>query len=95
MMRVAFGNDDGSFFLLVIHMGDAARRGKGPRSGNGTVKDQFLAAVQDTGQVDVGFFCRREEKINDRGNGKGGNDLEVFFINERELAESGTDARQV
>ena len=44
------------------------------------MKDQFLLAMQDTGQIDIAGSCQLGHKVVHRGDAEAGYDLQVFFI---------------
>ena len=80
MGGVAANHNQGPFFLaLVVVVHDSGSGDQGAFGGNGFVKNQLLLTVQDAGQVYAGGDRRLGKQVENHGDGKAGNDLEVLF----------------
>ncbi len=96
MPGFAFTDDQGALsFALVIHVSDFSFGGERAFHRNRVVEDQVLLAVHDAGEIDVGIYTDMGEKIKNRGNGKGGNDFEIFLIGVFGFRKSGSHAKGI
>ena len=78
---VALTHDDGPLAgAFVVDAADAAFGGQGALGGQGPVEDQLLLAVQHAGQVDIGLDADQGQDVEDRGDGKTGDDLQVLLV---------------